>query len=66
MCNFVKLTLFYDLKPACVHCTCHFVDFIRHETVILVNCYSKSDKGSLTNKEKAMYKEFVKEIGKGL
>ena len=36
------------------------------ETVILVNCYSKSEKDTLTSKEKAMYKEFIKEIGKEL
>jgi hypothetical protein len=43
-----------------------FVDFVRQETVILVNCYSKSEKDNLTDKEKAMYKELIKEIGKEL
>ena len=43
-----------------------YVDFIKQETVILINCYSKSEKDTLTSKEKAIYKEFIKEIGKGL
>ena len=41
-----------------------YVDFIYHKTIILVNCYGKSKKDNLTDKEKAMYKEFIKEIGK--
>ena len=43
-----------------------YVDFIHHGTVILVNCYGKGEKDSLTDKEKAMYKDFIKGIGKGL
>ena len=43
-----------------------YVDFIRQETVILVNCYSKNAKDTISAKEKAMYKEFIKAIGKEL
>ena len=43
-----------------------FVDFISYEKTILINCYSKSEMDSITDKEKAMYKEFIKEIGKEL
>jgi len=39
-----------------------YVDFIRQETVILVNCYSKSEKDSITGKEKAEYKALIKVI----
>ena len=42
-----------------------YVDFIYHETVILVNCYGKGKKDSLTDKDKAMYKNLIKSIGKG-
>jgi len=42
------------------------VDFIRQETVILVNCYGKSAKSTITGKEKAIYKDFIKDIGKEL
>jgi hypothetical protein len=43
-----------------------YVDFIYHKKIMLVNCYSKSEKDNLTDKEKAMYKELIKEIGKEL
>ena len=43
-----------------------YVDFIYHETVILVNCYGKGEKDNLTDNEKAMYKNLIKSIGKGL
>ena len=43
-----------------------YVDFIYHETVILINCYGKGEKDNLTDKEKAMYKNLIKSIGKGL
>ena len=43
-----------------------YVDFIRQEKVILVNCYGKSEKDNISHSEKAMYKEFIKEIGKEL
>jgi hypothetical protein len=43
-----------------------YLDFIRQETIILINCYPKSEKDNLTDKEKAMYKKIVKEIGKEL
>jgi len=43
-----------------------YIDFIRQEKIMLVNCYVKSDKDSITDKEKAMYKELVKKIGKEL
>ena len=40
------------------------VDFIQQETTILINCYGKGDKDSLTDAEKAMYKKFINEIKK--
>ena len=43
-----------------------YIDFVYQETIILINCYSKSEKDTLTNKEKSMYKDFIKEIGKEL
>lgn len=43
-----------------------YVDFMRQETVILVNCYGKSEKETITAKEKAMYKELIKAIKKEL
>jgi hypothetical protein len=43
-----------------------YIDFIQQETVILVNCYGKSAKDSLTDAEKAMYKELIKAIGREL
>ena len=43
-----------------------YVDFIYQETVILINCYGKGEKDTLTDKEKAMYKDLIKSIGKGL
>ena len=39
-----------------------FVDFIHQEKTILVNCYSKSQQNSLTDKEKAAYKTLIKSI----
>ena len=39
-----------------------YVDFIYHETIILINCYSKGKKDNLTDKEKAMYKNLIKSI----
>ena len=43
-----------------------YVDFMRRETVVLVNCYSKSEKDNISDKEKAMYKDLIKEIEKRL
>jgi len=43
-----------------------YVDFIRQETIILINCYGKSEKDNISDKEKAMYKAFIKEIGEEL
>jgi len=43
-----------------------YVDFIRQETTIFINCYSKSGKDTLTSKEKAMYKDYITEIKKEL
>jgi hypothetical protein len=43
-----------------------YVEFISHEKVILVNCYNKSEKDTASNKEKGMYKEFIKAMGKEL
>ena len=39
-----------------------FVDFIQQEKTILINCYSKSEKDDLTDKEKAIYKKLIKAI----
>jgi len=39
-----------------------YIDFIRHEKAILINCYSKSEKENITDKEKAVYKKLVKAI----
>ena len=39
-----------------------FIDFIQQETVFLINCYSKSRKDTITDKEKAMYKDLIKLI----
>ena len=43
-----------------------YVDFIRSETIALVNCYKKGEKDTLTANEKAIYKTIVKAIGKEL
>jgi len=43
-----------------------YIDFVHRETTILVNCYTKSEKDSISDKEKAMYKILVKEIGREL
>jgi len=43
-----------------------YVDFIQHEITILINCYGKREKDTLTNKEKALYKEVINEIKKEL
>jgi hypothetical protein len=39
-----------------------YIDFITHEKVFLINCYSKSMTDSLSGKEKAMYKALIKQI----
>ena len=39
-----------------------YVDFIRQEKVILINCYGKSEKESISDNEKAMYKTLIKSI----
>jgi len=39
-----------------------FVDFIKQEKTILINCYSKSEKDDITDKEKAVYKKLVNAI----
>jgi len=43
-----------------------FIDFIQQETTILVNCYGKGEKDSLTDAEKAIYKKIINEIKKEL
>ena len=43
-----------------------YIEFIRQKKIMLVNCYSKSSKDNITDKEKAMYKEFIKKVGKEL
>jgi len=42
------------------------VDFARHETVFLINCYSKAEKDNISNKEKAIYKSLIKSIKEAL
>ena len=43
-----------------------YVDFIQHETIIFINCYKKNEKNSLSDREKAMYKDVIMEIKKEL
>ncbi len=43
-----------------------YVDFTFQETVIFINCYGKNEKENISDKEKAMYKDFIKSIGKEL
>ena len=39
-----------------------FVDFIHQQKIVLINCYSKSEKDNITDKEKAIYKTLIKSI----
>lgn len=39
-----------------------YVDFIVQGKTILINCYSKSEKDDITDKEKAIYKKLIKAI----
>ena len=39
-----------------------YVDFIRQETVILINCYGKKEKDNISDKEKAIYKTLIKSM----
>jgi hypothetical protein len=39
-----------------------YVNFTRHEKIILINCYSKSEKDNIADKEKAIYKSLIKLI----
>ena len=39
-----------------------FVDFIQQEKTILINCYSKSEKANISDKEKAVYRKLIKLI----
>ena len=39
-----------------------FIDFMRQEKIFLINCYSKSEKDSISDKEKAQYKFLIKSI----
>ena len=43
-----------------------YVDFIHHEKTFLINCYSKSNKEDITDKEKAEYKKLIKAIKEAL
>jgi len=43
-----------------------YVDFIRQEMVILINCYSKSEKDNISDKEKEMYRTLIKAIKEGI
>ncbi|MCL2377804.1 MAG: type II toxin-antitoxin system RelE/ParE family toxin [Defluviitaleaceae bacterium] len=42
------------------------VDFVHQKKIVLLNCYGKSVKDSLSDKEKAAFKELVMQIGKEL
>jgi len=42
------------------------VDFVHQKKIVLLNCYGKSAKDSLSDKEKAAFKELVRQIGKEL
>ena len=39
-----------------------YVDFIQQKKTIMVNCYSKSEKDNISDKEKAIYKKLIKAI----
>lgn len=41
-----------------------YIDFVYQETIILVNCYGKNEKDNISENEKAIYKEFIKNIGR--
>ena len=43
-----------------------YVDFIQQEKIILINCYSKSVRDSISDREKAMYKRLIKSIKEAL
>jgi len=43
-----------------------YVDFMKQEKTIFVNCYGKSQKDSISDAEKAMYKNLISQIGKEL
>ena len=42
------------------------VDFVFYETAIFINCYGKSEQDNISDKEKALYKNFIKDIEKEL
>lgn len=42
------------------------VDFASYKTIILINCYGKREKDTISDQEKAMYKALIKEIEKSL
>ena len=42
------------------------IDFTRQEKVFLVNCYTKSRKDTLSDSEKAMYRELIHSIKEAL
>ena len=39
-----------------------YIDFTRQEIIFLINCYSKSKKDTVSDKEKAMYKVLIDSI----
>ena len=43
-----------------------YVDFIQQEKIILINCYNKSAKDNISEKEKTVYKSLIKAIKEGL
>lgn len=43
-----------------------YIDLIFYETTFLINCYGKSEKDNISDKEKSIYKAFIKEIEKEL
>jgi hypothetical protein len=39
-----------------------YIDLIRQEKIVLINCYDKQEKEDISDNEKAMYKALIKEI----
>jgi hypothetical protein len=43
-----------------------YIDFTYQEKIIFINCYGKDEKDNISDKEKAMYKSLIKNIGEEL
>ena len=43
-----------------------YINYISQKTIVLVNCYSKSEKDNISEKEKTEYKKIIKAIWKEL